>query len=577
MKKKRNKSISMIIVFALILSTFQVQYISAGELKDAEIVETEQPEEEPAQNQQSETEQPVEETENQQTEEQQPEDGEKPSNEPEEDVPVVTSEEEDPFLAEREDKANSWRYIDGEWIQEEHNSKSRAFKQFSTWPNVTGAVAKGIDVSEHNGVIDWAKAKKAGVDYAIIRCGYGMNLTGQDDKQWLNNIKGCEQNGIPFGVYLYSYADSIERASSEAQHVLRLVSGHKLAFPIFYDLEEYAIRDKLSTSEIAAIAQTFCDVISKAGYDVGIYSNTDWFSNYLTDVRFNQWKKWVAQYYSSCTYKGEYQMWQCSSEGQVDGINGNVDLNISYSRFNTENKANIAKGTYIISSGIDNSKLLSVRNASHDERANIAVWNNSNIVSTQRFEITGIGSGFYKIAVEGTGKVLDIAGGSSKAGVEIIQNSWNGAESQKWCFVDAGNGYYYIQSKLGTYLNLKDADTADGNAVQTASWSDSPAQKWKLSVSDYHPLADGIYTFSAGLNQKKVLDVKYAYMTDGANVQVYDTNQSPAQQFSLTYVGKGYYKIAAKHSSKVLDVANASQNPGANVQQVEVSKRSAGY
>ena len=222
------------------------------------------------------------------------------------------------------DKANSWRYKDGEPIY----SKLR-YKEYSTWPtNVPGAVAYGIDVSEHQNVIDWAKVKNAGVDYAIVRCGYGMDQADQDDDYWKLNADACVQYGIPFGTYLYSYADSVEKAKSEAEHVLRLVDGYNLSYPIYYDLEESSVRNKLSSSQIADIAETFCDIIEDAGYEVGIYSNTDWFTNYLTDSRFDQWDKWVAQYNSECTYKGVYEMWQCSSKGIVDGISGYTDLNI---------------------------------------------------------------------------------------------------------------------------------------------------------------------------------------------------------------------------------------------------------
>lgn len=238
-----------------------------------------------------------------------------------------TEEASDP---EPEDRANSWRYVDGEPITGTAKARaSRAFEQYTTWPtDVPGAVGFGIDVSEHQGEIDWAKAKAAGVEFAIVRCGYGQNEAGQDDKYWTVNADACEKNGIPFGTYLYSYADTVAKAKSEAQHVLRLIDGYDLDYPIYYDLEENSIRNKLSETQIADIAEAFCDTIEAAGYEAAIYSNTDWFTNYLTDSRFDQWDKWVAQYNTTCTYTGDYSMWQCSSKGRIDGISGNVDLNV---------------------------------------------------------------------------------------------------------------------------------------------------------------------------------------------------------------------------------------------------------
>lgn len=237
-----------------------------------------------------------------------------------------SGEESDP---EPEDRANSWRYADGEPLPSNTNSRARAFTQYSTWPeNVSGAVGYGIDVSEHQGSIDWEKVQAAGVDFAIIRCGYGSDYSRQDDDYWTQNADACERYDIPFGTYLYSYADTVSKAKSEAQHVLRLIEGYDLDYPIYYDLEESSIRSKLSKTQIADIAEVFCDTIEAAGYEAAIYANTDWFTNYLTDSRFDQWEKWCAQYNTTCTYEGDYNMWQCSSKGSVNGIEGYVDLNI---------------------------------------------------------------------------------------------------------------------------------------------------------------------------------------------------------------------------------------------------------
>ena len=240
---------------------------------------------------------------------------------------IMSDQNENETSPEKEDRANSWRYKDGELIP----SRLR-YTQYQRWPtDIPGAVRYGIDVSEHQGNIDWSKVKADGVDYAIVRCGYGMDETNQDDDYWYVNAEACEQYGIPFGTYLYSYADTVEKAKSEAEHVLRLIKGYDLSYPIYYDLEESSVRNKLSRTQIADIADAFCDTIEAAGYEVAIYANTDWFTNYLTDSRFDQWDKWVAQYNTTCTYTGKYTMWQCSSQGSVDGITGYVDLNIEFS------------------------------------------------------------------------------------------------------------------------------------------------------------------------------------------------------------------------------------------------------
>ena len=234
---------------------------------------------------------------------------------------------------EQNDLANSFRYSNGEAKDVgDANYAARATTN-SGWPNDSRAISKGIDVSYHNGTIDWKRVKQSEVEYAIIRCGYGTNDKSQDDKKWEENVKGCTDNNIPYGVYLNSYADTVEKASSEADHAIRLLQGKKFKYPVYYDLEEDAIRKKLSKTEIANIAKTFCNKLSAKGYTVGIYANKDWFTNYLTDSCFNNWTKWVAQYNTVCNYQGKYDMWQCSSTGRVPGISGNVDLNYSYSPF----------------------------------------------------------------------------------------------------------------------------------------------------------------------------------------------------------------------------------------------------
>src|SRR5699024_10319918 len=109
----------------------------------------------------------------------------------------------------------------------------------------------------------------------------------------------CERLGIPYGVYIYSYATTVERASSEADHVLRLIEGHELSYPVYFDMEDYTTQN-LGSVLLGQIAQTFCDKISAAGYDVGIYANLNWWNNYLTSSVFDNpnWSKWVAQYNS---------------------------------------------------------------------------------------------------------------------------------------------------------------------------------------------------------------------------------------------------------------------------------------
>lgn len=189
----------------------------------------------------------------------------------------------------------------------------------------------GIDVSYANGRLDWAKMKGK-IDFAILRCGFGGDYTNQDDSQFLNNVKGCESYGIPYGVYLYSYATTVDKAKSEADHALRLLKGRKPAYPVFLDLEEKQIAN-VGKAKILEIAKTFCYEIEKAGYQYGTYANKNWFTNYLTDKWYDSKIKWLAQYNDTVTYKGSYDIWQHSSTGKFDGFRGSFDLNRCYTSF----------------------------------------------------------------------------------------------------------------------------------------------------------------------------------------------------------------------------------------------------
>lgn len=187
-----------------------------------------------------------------------------------------------------------------------------------------------IDVSEHQGVIDWEKAMYH-IDGAILRCGYGSDYEDQDDSMFKRNADECTRLGIPFGVYLYSYAKSTQQAKLEADHVLRLIKPYTLSYPVYLDLEESDTAD--GAVERAII---FGDIIEKAGYWCGIYANLYWWEVILKKG-LERFTKWVAQYYKECQYKGaNLDIWQYTSKGSVPGINGSVDMNECYRDFPLE-------------------------------------------------------------------------------------------------------------------------------------------------------------------------------------------------------------------------------------------------
>lgn len=189
---------------------------------------------------------------------------------------------------------------------------------------------KGIDVSEFQGKIDWEKVKNDGIEFAILRCGYGMDFLNQDDVGYERNANECERLGIPYGVYLMSYANTVEKARSEAKHVLRLIEGRKISLGVWYDIEDNGTSGAINKETLTNIINTFCNTIKNAGHRVGVYASLNWLENKIERIIRDNYDIWVAQYYSKCEYEGKYIMWQHTSSGKVNGISTNVDMNILY-------------------------------------------------------------------------------------------------------------------------------------------------------------------------------------------------------------------------------------------------------
>jgi GH25 family lysozyme M1 (1,4-beta-N-acetylmuramidase) len=194
---------------------------------------------------------------------------------------------------------------------------------------------KGIDVSSHNGDIDWSKVKTQ-IDFAIIRLGYGDNVEKQDDSYFIKNVNGCINNNIPFGVYIYSYALNLggsESIQSEIDHTKRMLSKiSQKPFCVYIDMEDDSTI-KLGKTLLTDFALEYCKQITQAGYKAGVYANENWFKNYLncSTIASYGYSIWCAKY---SEYKpnitSNYDIWQYSSTGHINGINGNVDMNYMY-------------------------------------------------------------------------------------------------------------------------------------------------------------------------------------------------------------------------------------------------------
>ncbi len=196
---------------------------------------------------------------------------------------------------------------------------------------------RGIDVSKYQGNIDWGAVAASGINFAIIRVGYRGSASGAlvQDPYFKKNISGATKAGIKVGLYFFTQAVNEAEAVEEASMAMSLASGYKVTYPIFIDTESASSgrANGLSKSARTAVVKAFCQTVRNGGYKAGVYASKSWYANQLNASALNGYCIWVAQYNSSCTYSGKYDMWQYSSKGSVSGIKGNVDMNISYTGY----------------------------------------------------------------------------------------------------------------------------------------------------------------------------------------------------------------------------------------------------
>jgi len=194
----------------------------------------------------------------------------------------------------------------------------------------------GVDVSKYSGEIDWKKVRAEGVQFAMIRVGVRGYGTGQMilDENFVKNIEGAISNDIKVGVYFFSQAISMTEAVEEANFVVAAISKYKITYPVVCDLEEIendvARTDTLTTTEVTQYAKEFCDTVKAYGYHPMIYAEKDYLIERLDLSKLSSYDIWLAQESERPNYPYMFTLWQYSKVGVIDGIAGDVDLNLSF-------------------------------------------------------------------------------------------------------------------------------------------------------------------------------------------------------------------------------------------------------
>ena len=204
----------------------------------------------------------------------------------------------------------------------------------------------GVDVSSYQGDIDWHKVKDAGIDFAMIRLGYRGSLTGilHIDRKFEQNYRNAVSNNLKVGIYFYSQATNIKEVTDEVRFILDVLDNRHLDLPIAYDYEEtyfengtYSRIHELSLTERTNNAFTFLKLVNDTSYEAMLYMNLEWADNYYDLNKFENKLVWFAQYNRKPQFEKPFVMWQYTNEGIIDGIDGNVDLNLMFKQKSDQN------------------------------------------------------------------------------------------------------------------------------------------------------------------------------------------------------------------------------------------------
>ena len=340
---------------------------------------------------------------------------------------------------------------------------------------VSSGIQQGIDVSYHNGTLDWSTIKAAGVDFAILRAayrGYGTEGTLVRDAKFAEYMQGAMSQGIPVGAYIYSQAITTAEAVQEANYILNIVRGYSLDLPIVFDYEFAGVKTgrldsawssgKLNKSKMTDIALAFCDTIKNAGYDAMVYANKTFLSKNLDHevIENAGYDVWLAHYTTNTNYTGDYKIWQYTSSGKIPGIANKVfDCNFMYSG-TTSMSLKISNIPNQIYKGYDVSPSVTVTNGgtvlTEGTDYTVSYQNNSGVgTATVNVFGAGIYDGYINLTktfniVPDTVQNMQI----SKAGTNTVDLSWSP--------VSGADGYTVQIFKNGKWVSV-------GNFVGTSA------------------------------------------------------------------------------------------------------------
>ncbi len=391
-------------------------------------------------------------------------------------------------------------------------------------------IEQGIDVSKWDGSIDWAKVKKAGVDFAIIRVayrGYGSAGTLCEDNYAKTNVKGAVDAGIPIGIYIFSQATTSAEAKEEADYVIRLAEGYnaKITLPVVMDFEYYSdggngsegrlYNANLSKSAATTVCNAFCSEVKAKGYDPMVYANKSMLSSKLNASSING-KIWLAHYTKATDYSGDYEYWQYSSSGSVSGINAKVDMNYRY---------------------VKNGSTTTTSSASTSSSSSSSSKTYTKYKTTTRVNYrTGAGTSYKVAGTLSSGKEIEVEDGYSKS-----------ANGYTWKRFKMNGTNYYIASK---YITKATSTSSSSSSISSSSSSSAKTYNTYKTTTrvNYRSGAGTSKSIKGTLKKNTSIQVEKGYSKKANGYTWYRFKKS----------GKNYY-IASKYVKKSSSSSSSSK------------------
>lgn len=358
---------------------------------------------------------------------------------------------------------------------------------------------KGIDVSYHNGTINWNKVKADGVDFAIIRVGYRGYENGKltMDTEALENMKNANKAGVPIGVYIFSQAISSSEAVQEANFIVSKIKDYKIDLPVVLDFEYVAVgvgrlyKAKLSKSAATSVCTSFCNRVAQLGYTPMVYASKSMYEDkmYAADIS-QKYPIWMAHYTNSTNYAGEYEYWQYASSGKVSGINDHyVDMNFRYLNTlritgNKSNSISMKWDAYNGSSGYDIYR--------KNSKGTYTVLKKG--VTGTTFTDTSLSPGTsYSYKIYANGKCIGFNTGITKLGTTSLKAKATAFDKIKltWSKVSKAT-YYHVQRYNSSKKSYSTITTLKGNSkVSYTDGSKNAATTYKYRVRPYKVVFNG--------------------------------------------------------------------------------------